>query len=326
MDNCVELLIQNGELIYQPAIEGEITWETERKGSPGKLTFNVLKDQVINFQEGNPVRFIYNGNKVFYGFVFDKSRDKSHIIKVIAYDQLRYFKNKETYVYKNRTAGALLKIICNDFRLKWGDVEDTKYAIALRVEDNTTLFDTMQNALDLTLQNKGKMYVLYDDFGNLVLRDVESLKLDLIIDAEAAQDFDYKSSIDGETYNKVKLSYENKETGKREIYIAQDSSNINRWGVLQYFDTIDEKTNGKAKADALLKLYNEKTRNLTIKDAFGDVRVRGGSSVIVNLNLGDVNVRNYMLVEKVKHTFSSNLHTMDLTLRGGTKKGVNFSA
>lgn len=326
MDSYVELLIQNGEIVYQPVIEGEIIWETERKGTPGKLTFNVLNDGIINFQEGNRVTFAYNGEKIFYGFVFNKSRDKSHIIKVVAYDQLRYFKNKETFVYKNKTAGGLLKKICNEFRLKWGNVEDTQYVIASRVEDNTTLFDIMQNALDLTLQNKGKMYVLYDDFGNLALRDVESLKLDLIINEETAQDFDYKSSIDGETYNKIKLSYENKETGKREIYIAKDGTNINKWGVLQYFDTIDEKTNGKAKADALLKLYNDKTRNLSIKDAFGDVRVRGGSSVIVCLNLGDINVRNYMLVEKVKHTFSSNLHTMDLTLRGETKKGVNFSA
>ncbi len=326
MDNCVELLIQNGEVVYQPVIEGEITWETERKGTPGKLSFNILKDEIINFQEGNRVTFTYNGEKIFYGFVFNKSRDKSPIIKVVAYDQLRYFKNKETFVYTNKTAGALLKKICSEFRLKWGNVEDTEYVIASRVEDNTTLFDIMQNALDLTLQNKGKMYILYDDFGNLALRNVESLKLDLIINEETAQDFDYKSSIDGETYNKIKLSYENKETGKREIYIAKDGTNINKWGVLQYFDTIDEKTNGKAKADALLKLYNDKTRNLTIKDAFGDARVRGGSSVVVILNLGDVNVRNYMLVEKVKHTFSINLHTMDLTLRGGTKKGVNFSA
>lgn len=28
---------------------------------------------------------------------------------------------------------------------------------------------------------------------------------------------------------------------KREVYIAQDTSNMNKWGVLQYFDTIDEK-------------------------------------------------------------------------------------
>jgi ApbE superfamily uncharacterized protein (UPF0280 family) len=75
--------------------------------------------------------------------------------------------------------------------------------------------------------------------------------------------------------------------------------------------------NGKAKADALLKLYNSKTRNLKIKNAFGDIQVRAGSLLIVNLSLGDSKVKNFMLVEKVKHTFKLDFHQMDLTLRGG---------
>ena len=49
MDNF-ELIIQNGEIIYYPILEEGITWETERKGSPGKLIFNVVPDKIINFQ------------------------------------------------------------------------------------------------------------------------------------------------------------------------------------------------------------------------------------------------------------------------------------
>lgn len=40
-------------------------------------------------------------------------------------------------------------------------------------------------------------------------------------------------------------------------------------------------------------------------------------SIVVKLNLGDVSLQNFMLVEKVKHNFKNELHTMDLTLRGG---------
>ena len=81
------------------------------------------------------------------------------------------------------------------------------------------------------------------------------------------KNYDYESSIDSDTYNQIKLTYDNSETGKREIYMAKDSSNIEKWGVLQYFDTIDEKTNGAVKARALLDLYNQKTRSLQIKNA-----------------------------------------------------------
>lgn len=72
----IELLIQNENKVYQPVVEEGITWETERKGQPGKLTFSVVKDSIINFQEGNAVSLKVDGVKVFYGFVFKKERDK----------------------------------------------------------------------------------------------------------------------------------------------------------------------------------------------------------------------------------------------------------
>ena len=313
----VMLTVQNGSKMFEPILEEGIKWETERTGSPGKLTFTILKDEIIDFQEGNFVRVYVDGKGIFLGVVFTKQRNKDGTIKVTAYDQLRYFKNKDTYIYKNKTAAALLKMIVDDFKLKWGMVEDTKYNIAKKIEDNKTLFDIVQNALDETLRVTKRMYVLYDDFGNLTLRNIEGMKLNLVIDEETAEDFNYTSSIDKQTYNKIKLVYENEKTGKRDVYIAQDSSNMNRWGILQYFDTLKDQDNGKAKANALLELYNKKTRNLTIKNAIGDMRVRAGNSIIVNLNLGDIIVQNYMLVEKCTHTFKENEHTMDLTLRGG---------
>lgn len=313
----IELLIQNGSNVYQPNVEGSIKWNTERKNNPGQLTFSVLPDGNINFQEGNAISLKVNGQKLFYGFVFKKERDKDNLIKVTAYDQLRYLKNKDTYVYSNKTAGELIQMIATDFNLKTGTLEDTGFRIASRIEDNKKLLEMIQKALDLTLQEKNKLYVLFDDFGQLTLKNVESMKLNVMIDENTAENFKYASSIDGETFNKVKLSYENEETGKRDIYIAQDSSNINNWGVLQYFESIDDPVNGKVKADAFLQLYNKKKRFLTISNAFGDPRVRAGSSIPVNLALGDIVVQNYMVVETVKHTFSKDEHFMDLTLKGG---------
>ncbi|HJJ09532.1 MAG TPA: hydrolase [Clostridiaceae bacterium] len=312
----IELLIQNGNTVYAPVTQDEIVWTTERKSSPGKLEFKVLKDNIINYEEGNPISFKVNGNKVFYGFVFTKKREKDKIIKTTAYDQLRYLKNKSSYVYVDKRADELVRMIANDFQLNVGTLENTNYKIAKKSESNQALFDIILNALDETIQYKKEMYVLYDDFGQICLKNLERMKVGLIIDEETAQNFDYQSSIDTDTYNKVKLVYDNEKTGKREVYIAQDTSNMNKWGVLQYFDTIDEKTNGAVKAKTLLNLYNQKTRNLEIKNAIGDIRVRGGSLIIVNLDLGDVKLQNFMLVEKAKHTFKNGEHFMDLTLRG----------
>lgn len=318
MPNKIQILIQNGDKIFEPIVREGIEWETERKGVPGKLTFELLADSILDFTEGNIVRMAFNGNNVFYGYVFTKKRNKDGIIAVTAYDQLRYLKNKTVYIYPTAmTAAELLSALAADFQLIVGTIEDTSYTIEKRVEDNKTLFDMIQTALDLTLTNKKKMYVLYDDFGKLTLKNIESMLLNYYLDAETAENFDYKTSIDSNTYNQVKLYYDNGETGKREVYKVFDSSNISKWGILQFCDSINEKTNGKAKADALLSLYNQKTRNLTIDKAFGDIRVRAGTSIIVNLNLGDMKLQKYMLVEKVKHVFKDNEHMMNLTLRGG---------
>lgn len=296
--------------------EEGIVWETTRKGAPGKLTFTVVKDEALGFQEGNAVRFTYDTNKIFFGFVFTKKRTSNDLIDVTCYDQLRYFKNKDTYNYKNKTASELLKMLAEDFQLQTGNVESTGHKLA-RIEDNKTLFDIMQMALDLTLQYTNKMFVLYDDFGKLALHNIHSMKLDLILDEETGEGFDYSSSIDSNTYNKIKLVYEDKKKKKREVYIAQDSKNINDWGVLQHFEKIQGNVNGKAKADALLALYNKKTRNLNMKEAFGDCRVRAGCSLAVNMYLGDITVANFMVVENVKHTFKESEHSMDLRLIGG---------
>ncbi len=317
MNVNAELLIQHGEKVFFPAVEEGIVWSTERKSSPGELQFKIIKDNVLNISEGDAVRLRINNKNVFYGFVFKMTRDKEQLITVTAYDQLRYLKNKDTYVYENKTAGDLIKMIASDFQMKTGYIENTGFKIASRVEENTSLFDMIQNALDLTMLNQSYMYVMYDDFGKITLKGLDNMRLNLLIDEETGENFDYTSSIDENTFNRVKLTYDNDKTGEREIYIAQHGKNINSWGVLQYFDKLQQGENGKAKANALLSLYNKKTRNLSVKNALGDIRVRAGSMVVVMLNLGDVKLKNLMLVEKCKHEFYQNQHFMTLTLRGG---------
>lgn len=318
----VELIISNGEQTYIPVIQEGIEWSTERRSTPGKLTFKVIKDNIINFEEGAAVRLKVDSKPIFYGFVFTKKRDKGQIITVTAYDQLRYLSNKDTYVYENKKASDVVNMIASDFRLNTGIIEDTGYVIPSRVEENTSLFDIIENAFDQTLMNTKEMFVLYDDFGKLTLKNISSMYVGepgayLMLDEETGENFDYTSSIDENTYNKIKLTYDNKDTGKRDVYITQDSSNINKWGVLQYFDTLQKGENGQSKADALLGLYNKKTRNLKITNTLGDTRIRAGSMIVVNLDLGDVKLKNFMLVERVKHTFKQDQHFMDLTLRGG---------
>ncbi len=315
----VDLIIENQGTIYYPIVEDGITLTWERQGAPGSLKFTVVAKD-ISFQEGNPVKLSIDGVDMFYGFVFTKKRtgQTKKLIEVTAFDQLRYFKNKDTYTYENKKASEVVGMLAADFGLSVGSLEDTGHVIAVRTEDDVTLFDIVQNALDETLQMKTKLYVLYDDVGKLTLKNVENMKTTLLISEDTIGNYTYTSTIDSQTYNQIKIVYEDTDSGVREISIAKDSANINAWGILQYTDTVELSTTGPVKAEALLSLYNTKTRNLSITDALGDVSVRAGSSVIVQLNLGDIIIQSYLMVERVTHKFTQNQHVMDLKLRGGT--------
>ena len=112
-----------------------VSIEWERQGQPGKLIAEVVKTPGLSFQEGDPCRFSVDGTPVFYGFVFEKSRKGStdDIIQITVYDQLYYLKNKDTYVYTNKTAADVIRMIAEDFQLNVGDLEDTGYTIGSRV-------------------------------------------------------------------------------------------------------------------------------------------------------------------------------------------------
>lgn len=300
-----------------PAVQEGVSLTLERKGAPGILRFTVIADDALVLEEGDRIKLSVNGTDMFYGFVFLKKATENGLISVTAYDQLRYLKNKDTFIGTGLKASDLLIRLAEDFHLSTGTIEDTGHVIDIIDEQNQTLFDMIQNALDETLQSTGKLYVLYDDVGKLCLRDINQLKLGLVVDAETGESYSYESSIDSQTYDKIKLYYDNDKTGKRELYIAKDDGNIDRWGVLQYCEQLRSTTGAQAKADALLRLYNTRTRSLTVSGAFGDPRVRAGCSIIVSLALPGVTLSNYMVVQKVVHTLSGEHHAMDLTLIGG---------
>ncbi|HWQ76942.1 MAG TPA: hydrolase [Syntrophomonas sp.] len=306
-----ELTIENQGMQYLPLVEDEITWTTERQGSPGKLEFKVLKDDIISFQEGNRVLFKVDGQNVFCGYVWNKKRDKNQLIAVTAYDQMRYLKYKDAIQYQGKTASDVVRLIANAQKLRTGDIEDTGYVIAQRARDNETFLDIIYDALQLTFENTKKLYVLYDDFGRLTLKDMNSLRLDLVVGLNTAEDFDYSTGLD-EVYNQVKLVND-----KEPPYTREDNNNIKAWGLLQYFAKINEKTNGQVKADTLLELYNRKARSLDVRNALGDIRARAGCNIAVYLpNIGDTSIQNYMLIETATHTFAENEHWMNLKLKG----------
>ena len=81
----MELLLSDpsGKKLFLPVVEEGIEWSTERTSTPGKLTFKVVKDDIIDFQEGAAVRFKFNDKGIFFGFVLPKSEIKIKLLRLL---------------------------------------------------------------------------------------------------------------------------------------------------------------------------------------------------------------------------------------------------
>lgn len=292
-----------------------VTYTTNRTGEPGKLEFTLNKAGGISFFEGDVVRFSVDGTLVFYGWIFTKSKDRWDVIEVICYDRVRYLKASASYAFYGQTAGEIIRKIAADFQLDVSDIEDTGYKIPSLIEEEQTCLDIIEEAVQQTLLNTGKIYVFFDDGKGLSLKEAGNMIDKTVIgDKSLLTDYTYKTDIDEQTYNSVKLARPNEETGRADVFVAQDSNTIAQWGLLQLYQTVDGDVNDAqviAQAQATLKYYNQRMRTLSVT-SLGVAGLRAGQMVLMKVEgLGDINLDQFVLLEKVTHTFENGSHTMD---------------
>lgn len=321
---------------FIPSIFDGAKWELHWVGAPGRLTCKIVRDEALKMEYGDVIDVSWNGKQFFHGFIFEMRRTKDQCWDVTAYDQMRYLLNKDTFQYVGKKASEVIKELAEDFELMVGDLDDTGFVIDKRREANTSILDMCQNALDLTMIHTDKLYVLYDDCGKLMLKDLEEMQSNILIDADTAQNYSYTGTIDKGTYNLIKLDVDDGNNGHKTIYSPptakayEESETRKQWGVLQYSASINaKKQNPQQLADSYLKHFNRISRTLSIKGAAGDLSIRGGSMLWININLGetgweqDDTQAKRLIVQNVVHTFSNHEHTMDMDVIGDKITGIS---
>lgn len=256
------------------------SWTTNRTGSPGTFKFTMNKAGDVSFLEGDVVRFSVDGSLQFYGWIFTKRKNRWDEIEVTCYDRLRYLKANASYAFYDQKAGDIIKKIAGDFQLTTGSIiADTGYALPSFISEDETVLDIIGEVLQQTLLNTGKIFVFYDDGNGLALAEAKEMTSSVLIgDRSLLTEYEYKTDIDSQTYNSVKLARPNEETGRADVVIAQDSGNIGQWGLLQLYQTVDGSLNEaqmRAQATASLTYYNRRMRTLAV-DSLGVPGLRAG--------------------------------------------------
>jgi len=300
----------------------DMSWKTSRIGKSSSLELRLIRgglyqDRSFTCDCGDIIRVKDGDRGIFYGYIFTIESGQDEEVKLTAYDQTRYLLTNDTYVFQDITASQIVQRIADDFHLKVGELEDTGYKIPSMVMDNKKLFDIICNALDRTLIATGQNYVFFDDFGQLTVKNTYNMGLlDFVIgDKSLLYDYSHQRSIDNETYNRVKIVQNNKASGRRDVFITQDSDTIARWGLLQWYEVVDEGWNEaqiNEKMANLLKLKNREQHAMTL-EAMGDFRVRAGC--FIRLLLQDLEINQPYLVDECTHQVQGAVHTMKLTLK-----------
>lgn len=311
---------------YGPVLE-KAEYTTTRKASAGRLDFTYVQRGPINMTEGARVQLYVDGRETFQGYAFTIVRDRQGSVDVTAYDQLRYLKANESYSFVGKKLGEIIHQIATDMRLRTGVLEDTGYAIPALTKEDTECLDIIDYGLAVTQRNTGKVFSVFDDFGKLSLRESGSLLSTAVIgNGSLLTGYKYKSDIDSDTYDQVKLVRPNKETGRGDVYMFGDGQSIKRWGLLRKYEKVDENLNEaqiNEQGNVMMAYYDRVLRELSV-ECVGVVGLRAGAMITFRINdIPELRNGYKLLLDKVKHTFSGGGHAMSLEARmlGTGKEG-----
>jgi hypothetical protein len=295
----------------------QLSWSTSLGAKPGELRLLVVGD-LIEFAMGAMVEVLDGEQGIFQGFVFGARLSQEQHVELTAFDQTRYLKNQDTLVLGAMPIHQVFRSICGQYGLKMGTVDESAYTCAPAIHEGRSLWDVLQSYADETLARSQKLYIVRDAFGQLELRDVETLHTNLLIDdVSVITAYDYEISIADNTYNQIKLGKESKGSAERLWTIVKDSTRIGEWGLLQFHRKLDEATpDGTLEqlGESLLRIYNRPSQALSLA-CLGDFRVQAGSGVQVSLSAlqATSDGQNY-IVKSCAHSASNELHTMKIEL------------
>ncbi len=172
---------------------------------------------------------------------------------------------------------------------------------------------------DEEMKERKPVYVAYDDNGKLVVKELNDMITDILIDATQVGDYSYTSSIE-DTFTQVLVVREanvDEKGNKGKTFwrtgAAYAKNETAKWGVLQkVYKPDDKKTNAIEYAKNLLDSLARKTHTLRLKECLGHTEIRPGSGIWLNFNVGDQIINELVYVQAVTHNFNNNKHVMDL--------------
>lgn len=314
-----------------------IKYKTVMYGNAGSLTCELVHENCQRlFHTGDRIRLYLDGRCWFCGTIFITDYKDSTNMTITAYDFLRYFKSQLVYgknklMNEDGTAGMvasdIFMKICQDLKLPFDIYANSSIPVTPQNYQLKSAFNILEFAINQTVVNSdidNRKYYMYfhetyfPDDENKTMSETEvfktggrvvwalrnNLTVDTVIDDNMIYDYNFKESIDEQTYNEIivyknqktylsktgKTSKNGKKTGTDYRGLVTDKKLLNEarqkralYGYLPYYQKApDGFTLGQMQqvANELQKMYLKPTHSLSL-NCYGIIGMRAGYLVPV---------------------------------------------
>lgn len=312
------LVVKDKKTIDMTNLVQSVRWSGRKGSSARTITVTMIDDDGyrharsgIDVADGNQCVFLVDGKERFRGILMNQNQGDKKQLKFKAYDNGIYLaNNKDTFVYKNKTADQVFSDVCSRFGIPTGEVAKCSYKIPELTKSKTTGQDAVLDALGLDYKATGTRHFISSDKGKLSLLQRKDQVISFVVDGDAnLYGYSYTKSIES-IKTRVRM------ISKEGTTLAEKSNSAleQKIGIFQEIQQPDEsltKAQVKDLVGNVLDTLDDPEETLTL-NILGDPDVISGKAILVKIpHLG---ISRAYYVDSDDHTFEDNMHTMSLTL------------
>lgn len=312
------LVVKDKKTIDMTNLVQSVRWSGRKGSSARTITVAMIDDDGyrharsgIDVADGNQCVFLVDGKERFRGILMNQNQGDNKQLKFKAYDNGIYLaNNKDTFVYKNKTADQVFSDVCSRFGIPTGEIAKCSYKIPELTKSKTTGQDAVLDALSLDYKATGTRHFISSDKGKLSLFQRKDQVISFVVDGDAnLYGYSYTKSIESIKTRVKMISKEGTTLAEK-----SNSSLEQKIGIFQEIQQPDEsltKSQVKDLVGSVLDTLDDPEETLML-NILGDPDVISGKAILVKIPHLDISRAYY--VDSDDHTFEDNMHTMSLTL------------
>lgn len=316
-------VIQNDGLVDITAYTGQfsISDNIQSLGREFNFTFNNNKYRDtaslwIDLQMGNTIVVYDNGELIYQGTIVSGSQKDMENYDYKCYDNAYYLnKNQSVIQFSDITVKQAIERLCTKENIPCKIDCDINTKVT-KIYNGEVISKIIDDLLKLDADATNIKYRREYNYGSLYINSFQNLKM--IYDKEPIiGNFQIDKSIENLANKVIVVSSSEKNTTVQAT--AQDESSINIYGRWTHYEKVEDKKIAQVQSIANNKLKELNKTTTTIKlTLWGDNYVRSGRILQFNQDI----LKGDYLVTNCTHTYTGDVHTMEVDLENGEELGV----